>query len=346
MTVDTESVNFAELWDSSAATAEAEAPEGVEVEGETETEAPVAPETETPAETEQEGSPETEAESETEVEPDSPEQEAARKKFFAEAKRLGYTVPDENIREVALQDRVRFRKHMQETRQKARQEYESLSAELEQKRLTVASELKKADELKTAVEAGDHNKVAKLMGFDDWKAVNQAFINRNRSPEAVALARLEEERKAEKAEAEAARAKRAEAEAEARRVELIAAHKSDIASNLTEISKGKYKALASDPGFIQTVYHYQEQSWDGSDTIGIEEAAELAFADAKKVYLNLQKLFNSTGGVNTEKLATGEVGNGKKKPKTISRNMVADTSGNGAKELTQDEWIKAWANKI
>jgi len=278
--------------------------------------------------------------------PSDPKLDARKKKWLEEAKALGFSVPDENLREVAVAERVKFRRKMQEQRASLRAEHQASMVAIEAEKSKASERFAAQEKLRSAMESDDHEAIAQALGHKSWKELNKHYFDKMQDPRSKEIAALRK-RDAEREERDkVAAAEKAQQEKAAHREKLMAAHKSDIVESLHDFKSGKYKMFADDPFFIQTIITHQEQSWDGSEMIGIEEAAELAHRDAKKTLDRLLKLFGS-GTPSAEQRPAGEaVKGGKKPPKSISKEDSTDAAIVTDEELPDDELIRKFASKF
>jgi hypothetical protein len=267
------------------------------------------------------------------------------KAFFEMAKELGFDVTEGNVREVTNFERSAFREKMRAKARQFQEQTKQVMGELKSKEESLREKYAAQEELRVAVEAADYDKIAKLLGKESWRAVNEDFFHRTTSPahkELVALRKEQEKIQAERKEAEE---KQKAAEAEQKRAKIYEEHRAEIRDTLK--SSDEYKLFASDASFVQTVLQHQEESWDGTDTLSIEEAAELAKKDAYNLYSHLHKLFGPAGGQSTRQPGAGEAENTGKKPKrSISQTTATESSGTPDEDQSFEDWIKEFAPKF
>jgi fused signal recognition particle receptor len=289
-----------------------------------------------------------ESEKEAPEAPDAPppKDKERIKKFIAEAKELGYEVPEGNIREVTLGERKAFRHKMHTEKAKLRTEFEARTAAIQEKEAQFKERFDKSEGLLRAMDSGNLEEIAKSLGYKDWRAVNEKYFKELSSPEAREIAQLRKEREAEKAERAKLEEQRRAHERNAHKERLMSEHKADIVDALKEYKGGAYASLASDPNFVQTVITHQQQHWDGADTIGIEEAIELANKDARSLLAHLQKLYGQPGSHNAEERAPAAGNGGRKPPRTVSHDKAADAARHAKPDMSDQDWSMYWANRL
>ncbi len=275
-----------------------------------------------------------------------PKDKESIKKFIAEAKELGYEVPEGNIREVTLGERKAFRHKMNTEKAKLRTEFEARTAAIQEKESQFKERFDKSEGLLRAMDSGNLEEIAKSLGYKDWRAVNEKYFKELSSPEAREIAQLRKEREAEKAERAKLEEQRRASERNAHKERLMSEHRADIVDTLKEYKSGAYASLASDPNFVQTVITHQQQHWDGADTIGIEEAIELANKDARKLLAHLQKLYGQPGSHNVEERAPAAGNGGRRPPRTVSHEKAADAARHAKPDMSDQDWSMYWANRM
>jgi hypothetical protein len=96
--------------------------------------------------------------------------------------------------------------------------------------------------------------------------------------------------------------------------------------------------------------YYQEQEWDGEETIPVAEAAKRALADVQAVHAKLSKRLGvraaqepevdvPTSGANAEQQR-------RKSPKNVSQREASDASATANGAFDEQAWTKKWATQL
>lgn len=276
--------------------------------------------------------------------------------FKAQAEELGYNIDD---RGVTPQERAKWRIKMREDRASLQQEYETQLNALESRGAALAEKFEKAEALATAIDEGDHDAIASALGYDSWLAVNQAFAHKTQSPQYKQMQALQrkvaEAEKREKAQQEAMERARQEEAAAAQRAETS----EELKDFLLDSDDDLDQRLAENGKFRDTVIHYLEQSFDGKNTIGVDEAKELALKDMQALYEELHHYLGAqsadessdmpSDGATIENLPRNRATAAKprRKPKkAISQQQAVEASSPEPSSLDDNAWFDKWSKKL
>ena len=361
--VESSEENFTEVW--KAAEAELDADEAIaEIEETPEAEeAPEAPETEEAAEEAPDAAIPEEEEPEAPAEEEKPEEEASEEEeekpkkkggeieeidddFLELAKSKGLEVIN---RKVVSHERAKLWKRREKMQAEVNAEAAQARQQIERHVATLEEKYAPAVAVMKAMEADDLDGVAVAMGKTDWNDLNNQALQQRLSPEHKRIQALTKEVN-ERKEREKAAAEQAQQEYEARakaakRQESLEALSDDIG----DLDHEGLASFSKDPAFVQGVHNHLSNNWDGHETISVQEAANLAYLDAKKLHAKLDKHFggSSRKAASVDDATVPATGgtDGKKRrkpPKTISQSQVADASGTAELDITTPEGDEAW----
>jgi hypothetical protein len=102
---------------------------------------------------------------------------------------------------------------------------------------------------------------------------------------------------------------------------------------------------------VQGVMYYQEQEWDGEETISVAEAAKKALADARSLHDKLAKRLGARTAITSEvEGPTSEAGSAepqrRKSPKNVSQREASDASANADNGFDEKAWTRKWAAQL
>ncbi|HLV68334.1 MAG TPA: hypothetical protein VKY73_21100 [Polyangiaceae bacterium] len=212
------------------------------------------------------------------------------------AQELGWAVEDNAV---TPSERAKFRqwresafKRLQQERENALLEVTNAKKGLEEERAQLEKLREEAEaggkrfrDAADALDSGDFDAFAKVLGYDDWNALNSAAITKFADPNFRKLRdmelklRQEQERREREEKEMAERRAREEKEAkereeQQRRAQMIAAYKRDLSVQMAESSNPIVRSMADDPMFVEAIFQVQSRYYTGSGTIPPEEALE------------------------------------------------------------------------
>lgn len=268
--------------------------------------------------------------------------------FRAQAKKLGYTL-DKGERRVTIPERHAFRDKMRADKDKLAQYEQNLQAhaqQLEQKNA-------KATALLRAMESDDMEGVAKAMGHDSWLALNKSYIHKTQSPQYRELEALKR-REAEREQHYQAQRQQMEQEQQARQQQADKNNwLSELGTHLSGSASESVQAFSTEPDFRVLVDSHMRANYDPDtqQTISIEEASDLALADARAEYDKLARFFGGSASLPASEAIAETPVNGAsvekqtgRKPKVITQSEAADASSISLPSQSLDE--DAWAKKF
>lgn len=272
--------------------------------------------------------------------------------FKEQAEKLGFSIDD---RQVAKQERVSLRQERKEMRARMAEERDETNRRLQTQTAEFEQKYERAMRLQRAIDEDNLDGVAEAIGYKDWTEVNKAFLNKNLNPqhkEMMALRRqLKEREEREETAAKAAHQQKAQERHQAQQRE----YKRDLQDDISDLKDETLAAFSDHDLFVDTAFAYQQRHWDGVETISVQEAAELALQDAKKLYEGLHARFGGrstqtsetpASGATAEKPA-GATGKRRTAPKTVSQSQVADASAQADPNvLDEAAWTRRWMNEI
>jgi hypothetical protein len=338
-----EPTNYDQHWKEMEAAVDAE--EAVESVEETPTEsvpeesAPEEPETpDAPVEETDDEPVATEEEAPSEEEPEEdreppPEPQEAEDEILEKLKAKGYEIHN---RKVVSAERAKLWKKREKLLAEVDQERAQAAAEIERHTSTLEEKYRRAIDLQKAMDSDDLDGVASAFGHKDWNELNQHALKQRLSPEHKRVMALQKELEQRK-QAELKAQEKYQQEQQARlRQQKEREQLDNLADDLADMKVPHFQTLAKDPSFVAGTLNHLRNNWDGHETIPVQEAANLAYLDAKKLYEKLHTHFGGgarnaasepTSGSTAEIPATGGTdGKRRKPPKTISQTQVAEAS--------------------
>lgn len=282
--------------------------------------------------------------------PESLERAERIARIKADAEALGWQV---EANAVTVADRAKFREEKRNFRNKLAAEADEAKRYLQDMAERHKEDIERARGLKEAIENNDLDGVARAVGRGSWNELSDEAFKRQLSPEHKELIQLrrqnaENERKRKEHEA------RAESEARAREAhQQRQKYRVELSKEIAGLRDKTLAAFADDPSFVQSVMDYQEEEWDGHETISVGEAAKKAFADARALYDKLSKRIGAraTKQPEDDSEPTGEANNAeqqrRKSPKTVPQKEVTDASANANQDqLDERAWSNKWAAQL
>lgn len=272
------------------------------------------------------------------------------------AEEVGLEVDDRGVHH---SERAKWRQKMREDRNALREDYDRQVAELEQRAASLADKFSQAEQLASAIEDSDHDKIAELMGHKSWMELNRSFAHKAQSPQYKEMQALKKKIAEQEAQAEARQKRlqeeqRAQAES-AKRTEYA----EDVRSYLADGEDDTLAHLSSDPRFIETIIYHQEQAFDGRETISVTEAADLALRDMRAAYEGMSRyLGHQTASEESEMPADEAIVESmpargenakptrRRKPKTVSQKQAIEASEPDNGDFDDGDWLKKWTPRL
>ncbi len=280
--------------------------------------------------------------------PEQVDRAARIARLKADAKELGWEV---EANAVTVADRARFREEKRTFRQKLQAEAEEARAYLESEARKHGEGVQRAQKLQEAIDNNDLDGVARAIGRGSWNELTDEAFRRQMSPEHKELMELRRQR-AEGERIRKQQAAEAETAARAREAHMQRQkYEKELASQIGALKDPVLAAFADDPMFVQGVMHYQQQEWDGEETISVQEAAKKALADAQAVHDKLSKRLGARAAPKPEtQVPTSEATNAeqqrRKSPKNVSQREASDASANADGEFDEKAWTKKWSAQL
>lgn len=258
------------------------------------------------------------------AEPDeaSRDRDTARLKKLAQ--RLGFKIEGDAV---AVDERAQFRAERRKSKEAIRAEHEALEkarAEFEGEKTKTGAQYKR---LADAVEAGDLDAVADVLGHKSFSELSHHFMRMKSSPEAKRIEALEKEKRERDARDQKEAAARAEREHAAKVERERKEYFAELSSDVDDAEDESVKSLGKVQGFKELVLRHEQQEYDPVKgvTIPREEAIKRAVEEARSSYAALHAVFGSAAPAAPEKPAKGA------KPKAPS------ARSGGAETLTLDQ---------
>lgn len=271
--------------------------------------------------------------------------------FKKEAADLGFDV---DTKKVSNPERIRFRDEMREAKQKLRGEREAAVADLKSRGEKLSSKFEKMEALEKALESDDLEALAKAMGHKSWRDVNHHYVNKKMSPGNKELmeikAKLAQREDAEKEQRQTAATEKAQAEQTRKEQE----YSLELKDRMKVMEDPILQAFAEDDAFRKTIVHHQREHFDGTNTISIQEAADMAMQDARLIYDRLHGYFGRepmpADGASVEKPISGASAEkpGRKPMKSISQTEAVEASepDDDSAEFDEAAWQKKWVKRM
>lgn len=208
-----------------------------------------------------------------EVTPEPPpanELEAMR----VQATRLGFVVEDGKV---TTAERVAFRERQREAAAQRAELEKEMTTKLEQRLTEYKPKLERSDQLTAAIEQGDHDAIAKVIGFENWDKLIEDQIARKADPNYQRLRALEESHK-ERARQDEERAVAEQKRQEQQREQSArAGYMQQLGATMKESKDPLVAAFSDEPGFVQTIFNIQSARYrETGEVISPEQAAHLA----------------------------------------------------------------------
>lgn len=203
---------------------------------------------------------------------------------------------------VAIRERVEFREAKDRLRKQIEQQEAEVLRRLDEAKTQFSTKLTKADQIEKAYEAGDYDGLAKLLGPNDWNALQEEMIAKISDPNYKRLRELErkdQEREAENQRVQQMHQNQANHRA---RSEALATHTANLQAQMKASTDPLVREMHDDPLFVNSVIAIQQQNWDGKSTVSPEKAIRMA-ADGfaapvaqhmKGLYDKLHRVFGAT----------------------------------------------------
>jgi len=245
-----------------------------ETEDETETEEAETEDESTDAEAEE--APETEESEEAEESEKEPKKDpkgtaASLAKLKKLAEKHGFKIEGKSI---TVQERAAFRAQKRKLRAQLEQQTRELQTEAKKIQEDLGGKEAKVTAFLTAVESGDYDSLAKVVGHDSWEELQATILNQQADPNYRKLRELEkkaQEREQQDAERQEQEQKQKQ---EQKRQQAVQDYRASLVAEMKGHSDRVIKTMADDPHFVGAVIEIQRQHWDPVDqaTISVEEA--------------------------------------------------------------------------
>ena len=272
------------------------------------------------------------------------------------AKELGLEVEGKRV---AAQEVVEFRQHQAKERRALRAMQDKARTEIERMRGEAEKEFEIDKELRTMRESGDLEGIVKKLGFDDWNALQKAYMTQLQDPNWQRIRALEEREEQRQKETEAA-TKQAKAKEEQTKKEQA---KANIIRDNRDLMAGSedpiLKHLADHPLLAETIYSIQHQEWDGKTypdpvealDMRIEGANSTVREELQDMYERLARAFGKDISAEAEANAQqtpavkGEMRPAKRPaPKTTNQRKPPVEASTSTPPKTEQEW-KAYSQR-
>lgn len=256
------------------------------------------------------------------------------------ASELGY---DFNGEAVQNSDWVKLRKQSKARDERFAAKAEEKAQEIRQAKAELEAKYRPYEDLRAAVESGDMDQMAKLVGFRDFNHMQMGHINGS-TTEATQLAKLKRELEESKsAQTKYAEEQKAQAQA-AQQEAALTQYKAGVSKTLSEYQETA--ALASDHRVVDAILHIQQESLNaaGEITVSVEEAAASVLTQLNAEYDNMAKILNRQ-----QQASEGAAGEAppkvteKKPKKTVPNARKSDASSTSdSDELDEKAWLEKW----
>ncbi len=209
-------------------------------------------------------------------------------------------------------------------------------------------EIAKAKAFHDAVEAGDLDAVAKVIGRDDWNKLQEEWLERQQNPAAKRIRELELREKArEEAAAQAAEHQRQRAEAESLNAEQ-ARYRQALSTTMAESRDPLVKAMAKMPNFVHAVFNAQKAAYQGrSEALTPEQAVRVSPPNGgASLYDELKALHDSLSPVFGKPVGTEATPPATPKPKPRTPVVPSPTPQKRAAFAGDREWKQSGAQRL
>ena len=273
----------------------------------------------------------------------------------AQAKKLGFEL-DKGQKTVSIPERTAFRAKMARDRGKLDQQIHAAQTQLQERGERLAQKFSKSQKLEAAIEAQDHDGMARAVGFANYRAMNENFIQKAASPDYLknqamekkiaAMEKREQDQREEMGRAAKEREQRANDE------EWDEELRGYLANDTDEITR----ELSKETDFIDYMNTYLKGA---NGAMSVQEARDLAVTELRKEQVRLNRIFGAPGGStpssedNAEMPVDGAPVEKKKRSakrrssKSISQKDATDASNKSPrKEWSDDKYFKYWAKKM
>lgn len=220
------------------------------------------------------------------AEPEKPKEKAKKKVVEPEptppnelealrqnATRLGFVIEDGRV---TTAERHAFRVRQREAAEQRAELEKELTAKLEGRLTEYKPKLERADSLTAAIEASDHDGIAKALNFESWDKLVEDQIARKADPNYQRLRALEErdkERARQDEERAVAEQKRQEQQAEQ---QARASYMQNLSTQMKASKDPIVAALHDEPGFLQAIFAIQSSGYrETGELIAPERAARM-----------------------------------------------------------------------
>jgi len=207
-------------------------------------------------------------------------------------------------------------------------------------------EIAKAKAFHDAVEAGDLDAVAKVIGRDDWNKLQEEWLERQQNPAAKRIRELElREQAREEAAARAAEQQKQRAEAEALNAEQ-ARYRQGLSATMAESKDPLVKAMAKMPNFVHAVFNAQKAAYQGrGEALTPEQAIRVAVNGGTPLADELKALHDALAPV-FGKPVTAEVAPPVAKPKPRTPAVPSPAPQKRAAFAGDREWKQSGAQRL